>query len=167
MQFKKLLLLSFLGGVMADAIGDGFTAIGVALDALDAAVLSVTAANVATKAIELNTKSDAVAKTIAAATAQINASKELTIVEAANVLTPAKTLETKTQKTIDDLISKKDLIAKAGQTAVVKGQLTNQATAAKTLSDAVESKMPAATKPIAKNQAKAINDHIARGVAAF
>jgi len=158
-------LLEFL--LVGSDFHTGFDAIGVALDTLDSAVVALTDANIASKVADLTAKSDAVAKAITAATAQINAGKELSIVEAAGVLTPAKTLQTKTAKTITDLISKKDLISKAGQIATVKGQLTAQSAAAKGLSDAVVAKMPSATKSIAVNQAKSISDEIARGIAAF
>jgi hydrophobic surface binding protein A len=169
MQLKNFFVFSLLGGAMAQsAIESGFNAIGTALDTLDTAVLALTDGNVAAQAKDLTAKSEAVAKAITAATAQINGiAKELSIVEAAGVLTPSKTLETKTKKTIDDLIAKKDLIAKAGQAGTVKAQLEAQAKGAKTLSDAVVSKMPSATKSIAQNQAKSISDQIARGLAAF
>jgi hypothetical protein len=168
MQLKNFFVFSLLGGAMAQSpISAGFESIGSALDVLDAAVLTLTDGNIAAQAASLIAKSEAVAKAIAAATAQINQAKELTIVEAAGVLTPSKTLETKTKKTIDDLIAKKEIINKGGQGGTVKAQLTAQANGAKTLSDAVVSKMPSATKSIAQNQAKAISDQIARGLAAF
>jgi Hydrophobic surface binding protein A len=165
MQLKRFVVLSLLGGAFAQsAISAGFDAIGVALDALDTAVLAFTdAAN----APDLTAKSTAVAKAITAATAQIQGAKELSIVEAAGVLTPAKTLQTKTKKAIDDLITKKPVIAKAGQTATVVQQLQAQAAGAKTLSDAVVSKMPSATKSLAQTQADAISKEIARGLAAY
>jgi Hydrophobic surface binding protein A len=169
MQLKNFVVFGLLGGAYAQsAIAAGFANIAKALDTLDAAVLALSAsANVAAAATDLTAKSSAVGKALADATAQINSAKELSIVEAANVLTPAKALQTQTKKTIDDLIAKKDVIAKAGQTATVKQQLQAQQSGAKTLSDAVVSKMPSATKSIAQNQADAISKEIARGLAAY
>src|ERR1700761_8133573 len=125
MQIKNFFVFSLLGGAIAQsAISKGFDAIGVALDSLDASVVALTdGGNVQAATADLSSKSSAIIAAIADATTPISASKELTLSEATGVLTPAKTLLTKTKKTIDDLISKKPIIAKAGQVATVKAQL--------------------------------------------
>ena len=169
MQIKNFFVFSLLGGAIAQsAISKGFDAIGVALDSLDSAVVALTdGGNVQAATADLSAKSAAIVKAIADATTTISASKELTLSEATGVLTPAKNLLTKTRKTVDDLISKKPIIVKAGQTATVKSQLEAQAKGAKGLADAVVSRMPSATKTIAQSQADAIGKEIARGIAAF
>jgi hypothetical protein len=169
MQFKNLFVFTLLGGVFAQkAIIDSFHNIDATLDALDDAVAALAGgANVAAASKDLVSKSAAIQAAIQKAIDATSGSAALTVVEAANILTPAKHLQDATKKTVDDLIAKKDIIAKAGQTGTVKDQLSAQAVGAKSLSAALVSKVPAATKQIAQNQADAISKEIARGVAAF
>jgi hypothetical protein len=168
MQFKNIFLFGLLGGALGNAITDGFTAIGGALDTLDAAVAGLSdGANVAAATADVKSKSSGVAAAIQQATSNIKAGAALSIVEAANILAPSKVLLGKTKKVIDDLIAKKAIITKAGQAGTVKEQLGNQQTVANDLVAAIISKVPAATQAIAKNQAGEISKEIARGLAAF
>lgn len=169
MQFKSLALFGLLGGAFAqNAITAGFTSIGAALDSLDASVLALAdGANIQAATGELKSKSAAVAAAITAATGNIKSGAALSIVEAANILAPSKVLLGQTKKVVDDLISKKAIIVKAGQAGTVKEQLSSQQTVADSLVAAIVSKVPAATQAIAKNQAAAISKEIARGLTAF
>jgi hypothetical protein len=169
MQFKNLFVFTLLGGVFAQqAIIDSLHKIDATLDALDDAVAALASgANVASASKDLVTKSTAIQGAIQAAIAATTGSKELSVAEAANILTPAKHLQDATKKTIDDLIAKKADIAKAGQSGTVKEQLTAQAGLAKQLAAALVTKVPAATKSIAQSQGDAISAEINRGLAAF
>jgi hypothetical protein len=169
MQFKNVFLFSVLGGAMAqNAITAGFASIGSALASLDAAVAGLQdGGNVQAVSAALMAKADAVSAAIAAATASIGGSKELTIAEAAGVLAPAQTLLKQTKQLTDDLIAKKPIIVKANQAALVLKQLSSQLAAAKTLGSTIGSKVPAATRTLAEKQSGDIAKEIQRAIAAY
>jgi len=174
MQLKNFVLFGLLGGAIAQssatlaAINGAFGNIGTALDTLDAAVKGLTDGNAQTQSKDLISKSEAVATAIKDATTKISGAKDaLALTDAIGVSKSANSLLTKTTTTIDDLISKKALISKAGQAATTKAQLSAQKSAADALAKAITDKMPAAAKSIAQSQAAKIGSAIDKGVAAF
>jgi len=165
MQFK-IVVLALLGSAFAqkEIFLAQLEAVHHALDSLDTSVSALTAGS---DTSALTTKSSAVLAAINAASAAISGATALDLVGAAAIVGPADHLVSETQKTIKDLVAKKDVIGSAKLTATVLDQLKAQSAAAQKLADAITSKVPDAAKSIAKNQSAKISDAIKGGVSSF
>jgi hypothetical protein len=166
----KFVLLALFGAAFAqkDIVLGQLEKVHHALDSLDSSVGKLVAGgDVAAQAASLTAQSGAVLAAIQGATAAISASAALDVIGASSIVGPADHLVKETEKTIADLVAKKDVIAGAKQTALVLDQLKSQAAAAQQLADAITSKVPDATKEIAKSQSAKITAAINKGVSAF
>jgi len=97
----------------------------------------------------------------------ISASTELSLVDATGLISPSSAMTKKVVAVIDELISKKALIAKAGQTKVVLDSFNDQKAATKAFIDAIQSKVPSLAKSIAASQAKPAVDALEKGIKEF
>jgi hypothetical protein len=172
MKFSRVFLLGLAGSAVAqDAIVNGFNKISKALTALDSSVKALTdssdKAAIKKQADALNAQSVAVVQIIKDTTVAVKASKQVNLLAAAKILTPAKGLETQTKNSINSLIEKKPLIVKAGQAATVLAALKSQREAAAALGDAVTAKMPSAAASLSKSQSASIVEAIDKGLAAY
>jgi uncharacterized protein (DUF885 family) len=142
----------------------GLAGIASALDTLDSAVKKLGAG---ADAAEFASKSQAVLAAITGATNTINSATALDLIGASSIVGPADKLVTQTSTTVDDIIAKKDVIAKAGKSSAVLGLLKSQQDAANKLASAISSKVPEAAKGIAQGQASKVGAAIDKGVKAF
>jgi len=179
MRFSAFFSLAILG--MATALPsqqdkldvapmtNGFKAISGALDSLTKDLQGVTESS----SPEATTKklvagSDKIVAAMKDATAKIQAMPAVTnILEALPVSTAATNLVTKSKEVVNALISKKAIIAKAGQTQETVKQLTAQKAAAQAFGDAITAKLPSAVQSISKSQAQQAVDVIQGGITAF
>jgi hypothetical protein len=172
MKFSRVFLLGLAGSAVAqDAIVNGFNKISKALTQLDGSVKALTdtadAAAIKSQADALNAQSANVVKIIKDTTKAVAGSKNVNLLAAAKILTPAKGLETQTKNAIQSLIAKKPLIVKAGQASTVLAALKSQREAAAELGDAVTAKMPSAAASLSKSQSASIIAAIDEGLKAY
>lgn len=168
MKFSRVFLLGLASSAVAQkVIVDGFKGISEALTKLDGVVKALTDTSDAAAMKTLNAESDKVVKEIGRVTKAVAGSKSVNLLSAAQILTPAKGLETQTKNTIKSLIEKKPIIVKAGQAPTVLAALNSQRKAAAALGAAVASKMPAAAKDLADRQSKSIVAAIDEGLKAY
>jgi len=100
--------------------------------------------------------------------AAISATKEpLTLVDSTGLIAPSSAMTKKVVSTIDALIAKKALIAKAGQTATVLASLKDQLAVTKTFTDAIAGKVPAMAKSIVQSQAAPANAALEKAIKEF
>lgn len=139
-----------------------------ALDSLDSGVASLAAgADTAAAATTLTTKSTNVLNSINTAIAAVNGATALDLVAATSLVTPTDHLVSETEKTVTDLIAKKDIIKAAGQTGVVLDHLKLQSVAAAKLVDAIAAKVPVDAKGIATATGSKIAAALQKGITAF
>jgi hypothetical protein len=165
MRFS-LVAVALFGAAFAqkEVILSGLSSIASAIDSLDSTVKKLGAG---ADAAEFASKSQAVLAAISSATNTINSATALDLIGASSIVSPADKLVTKTSTTVDDIIAKKDLIAKAGKSSAVLGLLKGQQDAANKLASAIVSKVPEAAKGIAQSQASKVGAALDKGVKAF
>jgi hypothetical protein len=183
MQFKQILAVALFGSAMAspiqavvDSVGASndlptiqaaFSAVELALTALDTSIKSLTAGAPADKTKEVIDKSNAVKAALDAGTAKVSASGPVSLTDALSVQTASTKLTTLTSTVINDLISKKDIIVAAGQTKVTVESLASQKAASDNFVKAITTKVPSAVQSIAAAASKSVGDSLAKGIAAF
>jgi Hydrophobic surface binding protein A len=178
MRFGAILSLAVLGLASAfpteqatlDAapITNGFNAISAALDKFtaDLAGVSITSDPKATTA-KLKAGSASILAAMTEATKNVKAMAPAALADALALPNLASKLVTKSKDTVNALISKKAIIAAAGQTAEVVKELTEQKAAATAFGDAVASKLPSVVQSIAKQQGGQAAAVIQDGITAF
>jgi hypothetical protein len=169
MQFK-FVLLAFLGSAVAqkEVFLQQLELVHHALDSLDAGVVGLApGVDTAAAATALTSKSGQVLSAINNAIAAIGGASALDLVGSSALVGPSDHLVSETEKTISDLIAKKDIIAGAKQTGNVLSQLKSQAAGAAKLADAISAKVPDSAKSIASSSGSKIAAAINKGIAAF
>jgi hypothetical protein len=169
MQFK-FVLLALLGSTFAqkEVFLQQLELVHHALDSLDVSVAALApGVDAATAGATLNSKADKVLATINTAIAAINGATALDLIGATNLVSPSDHLVAETEKTVADLIAKKDIIVAAKLSSTIVSQLKSQQAAATKLVDAISAKVPEATKAIASSSAGKIAAAINKGIAAF
>ena len=169
MQFT-VAFLAFLGLTLAqkEVYLNGLNMVHHALDSLDSGVAGLAAgADAAAATNALSAKSTNVLTAINNAIAAVNGASALDLAGAAELVSPSDHLVAETQKTVDDLIAKKEIIKAAGQTGLVLAQLKSQGVGAAKLVDAIAAKVPADAKSIATSAGDKIAAAISKGVTAF
>jgi len=165
MQFK-FVLFALLGSAIAqkEVFLQQLELVHHALDSLDVGVLGLAPGAAATA---LTSKSSQVLSVINNAITAISGATALDLVAAAALVSPSDHLVAETEKTVGDLIAKKDIIASTKQTATVLSHLKSQAAAASKLVDAISAKVPDSTKIITSSTGDKIAAAINKGIAAF
>lgn len=151
MQFT-LTLVALLGLTLAqkETFLSQIEMIHHALDSLNTGVSSLAAgADTATATTLLTTKSTSVLNAINNAITAVGAAIPLDLIGASALVEPSEHLVAETEKTVNDLIAKKDVIKGGGQTAAVLEHLKKQGAAAVRLVDAIVAKVPADAQAIA------------------
>jgi hypothetical protein len=120
------------------------------LTVLDTAVKALGNGTTTTAAQDLLTKSQAVTAALKSATAKITSAKAITDLFASSELTtPGDSVSALLENTINDLIEKKETIAKAGQSAAILKELKEQKDATTAFTTAINSKLPALAQIVA------------------
>jgi hypothetical protein len=184
MQYKALFVLSLFGATMAapieavvNAVGatqdlvtitSSFTAVESALTALDTAVKGLAAGGDAKAAAAgIVAKSKAVEDALKDGTTKIGATSAITLTEALQVQSASTKLTSLTTQTVNDLISKKDIITAAGETKTTLDSLTAQKAASDAFVKAIAGKVPSAVQSVAAAASKSVGDAITKGISAF
>jgi len=169
MQFT-VAFITLLGLAVAQkaVLLNGLTMIHHALDSLDAGVAGLSAgASAASATTALSAQSASVLKAINDAVTAANGATAISLNDAAELVPASDHLVAETEKTVGDLIAKKDVIKAAGQTTLVLDQLKAQGVGAAKLVSAIAAKVPADAKSIATGAGDKIAAAIAKGVTAF
>jgi hypothetical protein len=176
MQIKSILSFAFFGLTLAlpaqqdvPTISNGLKAIEGLLKTFDDATKALTdSGDLAKATADLTTKAKAVEAAMKKATTDIKASPgDIAVAQALGVQTQASALGTLVKATIDDLIAKKPIIAKANQTGTVKANLASQKAASDDLVAAIVAQLPASIQSIAKTLSAGISKDLERGTQAF
>jgi len=146
--------LATIQGVLSD--------ISKATDSLDSAVKAFTS-----DFGPLQSASDALLSAIKGGVSKVAASDVLPLIDAATVAQSVVTLNTSASAVINDLISKKDALVSAGKGGDTLKTLQDQRAAAKSLADAITSKVPTELQGTAAQLSQGIDDAFGRGIAAF
>jgi hypothetical protein len=115
----------------------------------------------------LQSASDSLLSTIKGGITKVAASDVLPLMDAANVAQSVIALNTSASGVINDLISKKSALVAAGKGADTLKTLQDQRAAAKSLADAITSKVPSELRGTASQLSQGIDDAFARGITAF
>jgi len=146
--------LATIQGVISD--------ISKATDSLDTAVKAFTS-----DFGPLQSASDALLSTIKGGVTKVAASDVLPLLDAANVAQSVIALNTSASNVINDLISKKSALVAAGKGGDTLKTLQEQRSAAKSLADAITSKVPTDLQSTASQLSQSIDDAFNRGIGAF
>jgi len=169
MQFK-ILLLALLGSAVAqkEIFLQQLELVHHALDSLDTGVAGLApGVDTAAATTTLTSKSGQVLSVINNAIAAISGATALDLVSASALIGPSDHLVAETEKTVSDLITKKDIIAGAKQTGAVLSHLKSQAAAAAKLVDAISAKVPDSAKSITTSSGDKIAAALNKGIIAF
>jgi uncharacterized protein YoxC len=115
----------------------------------------------------LQSASDTLLSTIKGGVSKVSASDPLPLIDAATVAQSVVALNTSAGNVISDLIAKKDALVSAGKGADTLKTLQDQRAAAKSLADAITSKVPTELQGTAAQLSQGVDDSFARGIAAF
>lgn len=111
--------------------------------------------------------STALVSTIKSGVTTVQASANLSDVDALGLVSPVQTLSNNVNTTISDLIGIKSTVDNLNEGCTTYEQLEDQLTQAKALSTAIVSKVPASLQSIAQNLASGITTAIQNGVTAY
>jgi len=183
MQFTSLIILGLFGSVFAspiegvvDAVGaaqdlvtitSSFTAIEGALTDLDITIKGLAAGADKSATAAVVAKSKAVEDALKDGTTKVGATTPISLTEALQVQSASTKLTTLTTQVINDLISKKDIITKAGESKTTLDSLNAQKTASDAFVKAISGKVPSAVQSVAQAASKSVGDAIAKGITAF
>jgi hypothetical protein len=169
MKFSQVLALALVGSAAASPIIEGtqdlttlktaVEGVTAALTNLDNYVNALTETSVAA-AIEneLQAKSDGVLAALKSGATSIKSTSAISLTEALQIQATSTKLNDMAAKTVNDLISKKPIIAKTpAQTAKVLKGIQDQSAATKIFIDNLTEKLPQAVRPIAKTLADQAN----------
>ena len=89
------------------------------------------------------------------------------LLSAASLSTPGDTVIALVEKTTEDLIKKKDIISKAGQSAALVNSLRTQKAATAAFTNAVDAKLPDIARTISGSTNQRPITALDKGIAAF
>jgi len=173
MQIKNMLTLGLFGMAAAAPmtikdLTSAINGIATALNSFDTSVKALTpTSNPSASTAELVTKSSAILEAIKTGTDSVTKSDKVALSDAVQLVSASTALTKAAQVAIDDLIAKKPIIDKAGQTATTLKQLQDQKAATAAFITVLTSKLPSAVSGIANQQASAATAAIQKGVVAF
>ncbi|KAF2397057.1 hypothetical protein EJ06DRAFT_551117 [Trichodelitschia bisporula] len=149
-------------------IQSAFTAVGNALTTFDNSVTPLsTSADVTNNLDTLVSQAGSIVDALNSGTTSVSGTSAVGLTDALSLVSAANNLVSITNTTVNDLITKHDIIDQAGATATVEQQLANEKAAAQSFIAAVVGKVPSAVQSIAAQQAQAVIDALNRGITAF
>jgi len=135
---------------------------------LDQSIGSLSASSDINSAIsDLVSKSQAVVSALNSGTTTVQGTSAVSLTDALSLVSSSNTLVNNVNKTVSDLIGKKDIISGAGQNGVVLDQLNAQKSAAQPFIAAIVSKVPSVVSGIANTQAQQVITALDNGITAF
>ncbi|KAL4804057.1 hydrophobic surface binding protein A-domain-containing protein [Aspergillus unguis] len=133
------------------------------VSALDSAVGSYSGGDPS----KVQSASDDLVETINSAVKQVNSGDDLSSSDALALTSPIQDLTDQVDGVVTKIINKKDQFVDAGAGGQVKTALNDQYDAAKSLAEALSSKVPSALSDIADELSAGITDAIQRGIDAY
>ncbi|KAF7190591.1 Cell wall mannoprotein 1 [Pseudocercospora fuligena] len=146
-------------------LGTSISGLGAKVEAVDKAVEAFNGD--AQQAVAIQTAAKELTDAVNAGTEAAKGLPELKQEDALGLASPVQDLEKNINKTIGDLIEKKDVFVKAGLGGAVHEILEGQQKSASDFVDVLLGKLPAELKPVAQQLAAPVLDSVKQGVAAF
>lgn len=177
MQYKSILLAfaatatalpSFQSVQDLPTLKGAAEAIASALTTFDTAVKALgPTSDPATAVPDLTTKQAAILTALKDSTAKIIATTPITLTEALQLTPATNALSQAANTTINDLIVKKPIFDKSGQTPKVLATMQEQLTVTKAFSEALVAKLPPAVKAVGNAQSKVATDALVVSLSFF
>jgi hypothetical protein len=115
----------------------------------------------------LQADSDAVVSALDTGAANINASDPITLLDSLGLLSYSNALINATNNTINDLVSKVDIVNANNQAAAVVAALNAQKLSSQGFTAAIQSKVPEQVVSVVQSQGQQVIDIINRGIVAY
>jgi hypothetical protein len=142
--------------------------INASLNALDVPIQALTASSDLSSAVaDITAKGSAVIAAIESGTTDISAAAQLTLSETITLVSPASVVGTTANSTLNDLISKKDIIINGGQGAPIISMLNTLKGSSSSFANALVAKVPQALKSTAQQVAGKVTTAIDNAIVAF
>jgi hypothetical protein len=142
--------------------------INASLVAFDVPVQALTpTSDIPTAIVDLTAKASDVISAINTGTTNIQATDPLTLSQTIGLVTPASAVGKTANSTLNDLISKKDILINGGQQAAVISLLDTLRTSSTAFATAVVAKVPAQLKSTAQELAGSVTTALNNAIVAF
>jgi Hydrophobic surface binding protein A len=120
-----------------------------------------------TPIIDITTTGAAITSALNTGAKNVQASKSLTVPDTINLVTPAQNLGDTANSTLNDLISKHDILTTAGEEATIVTLLETMKSSSGFFVDAVVSKVPSALQGPVRSVSCQVTEAFNRGILAF
>ncbi|KXT14280.1 hypothetical protein AC579_1285 [Pseudocercospora musae] len=147
------------------AFGTSISGLGAKVDAVDKAVQAFNGD--AQQAVAIQSAAKDLTDAVTAGTEAAKGLPQLKQEDALGLASPVQDLEKTINKTITDVIAKKDVFVKAGLGGAVREILEGQQKSASAFVDVLLGKLPAELQPIGQQLAAPVLDSIKQGITAF
>jgi hypothetical protein len=151
-------------GVFTTAITD----INNSLLTFDVPIQALTATSDIPSAIaDLTSKASGVSSAIDTGAANIQATATLSLLDTIRLVTPSQSMATTANNTLNDLISKKDILINGGQQAAVISLLGTIKTSSTAFAGVIVGKVPSSLQSTVQQVASKVTDALNNGIVAF
>jgi hypothetical protein len=151
-------------GVFTTAINN----INASLIAFDVPVQALTpTSDISTAIVDITARASDVISAINTGTTNVEATDPLNLSQTLGLVTPASALGKTANSTLNDLISKKDILINGGQQATVIASLNSLKTSSSAFATAVVAKVPDALKSTAQQLAGSVTTALNNAIVAF